>query len=208
MCTQFLTHKRQPIFVEQMDVWWKLPNYLLKHFLELILDLQKSCENSTELAVSPLLTIRWSVFTKLEKLALVHCYQRSSRLCLIFLKDFIFFFRERGRGGEREEEKHQCTRDASIHLPSLNQGPGLQPRHVLWQEIQLATFQFTGRHSIHWDTPSRATWYFNMLLNCTLPPNLIRDSLFHLSPLLHYIQVQCEAPRRRGFAQVTQQKYN
>ena len=50
------------------------------------------------------------------------------------------------------------------HTP--NQEPGLQPRHVPWLGIELAAFQFAGRHSIHWATPVRvtafslmATWY-------------------------------------------------
>ena len=50
---------------------------------------------------------------------------------LIFLK-ILFTFREKGRKGESEGEKHQCARDTSTgclsHAPKW--GPGLQPRHV------------------------------------------------------------------------------
>ena len=55
-------------------------------------------------------------------------------ICTSFLKKtlFIFIFRERGREGEREEEKHGCVTDTLIgslwHTPSW--GPGPQPRHV------------------------------------------------------------------------------
>ena len=35
-------------------------------------------------------------------------------------------------------------------------GPGPQPRHVPWLGIEPATFQLTGRHSIHWAIPARA----------------------------------------------------
>ena len=35
-------------------------------------------------------------------------------------------------------------------------GPGPQPRHVPWLGIELATFWFSGQHSIHWPTPARA----------------------------------------------------
>ena len=38
----------------------------------------------------------------------------------------LFIFRERGRDGEREGEKHQCV-VASSAPPHW--GPGLQPRH-------------------------------------------------------------------------------
>ena len=34
-------------------------------------------------------------------------------------------------------------------------GPGLQPRHVPWLGIELATFWFTGLRSVHCTTPAR-----------------------------------------------------
>ena len=71
----------------------------------------------------------------------------------IFKKDFIylFVFRERGREGEREGEKHQCVRETSISclFYAPNQGPGLQPRHVPSLGIEPATSWFTGLLSIH-----------------------------------------------------------
>ena len=58
-----------------------------------------------------------------------------------FLKDCIYFtFRERGREGEREGEKHRCARDTSISCLSHNQtedvahNPGMCPGWELnWQ---------------------------------------------------------------------------
>ena len=49
----------------------------------------------------------------------------------MLLKNILFIFRERGRGGEKEGEKHQCV--LASHTPPQGsglQGPGLQPRHV------------------------------------------------------------------------------
>ena len=64
---------------------------------------------------------------------------------------FKFIFRERGREGEREGEKHQCARDISIgclsHTPYWGSGP--QPRHVPCLDIEPSTFQFEGQHSVH-----------------------------------------------------------
>ena len=54
----------------------------------------------------------------------------SSLIFLVFLKqDFIYFFRERGRDGEREGEKHWCERDNVDLLPLRDPAcnPGLCP---------------------------------------------------------------------------------
>ena len=77
---------------------------------------------------------------------------------LNFFKDYLFIFRERRRKGKREGVKHRCMRDTSVGCPShtLNWIPGPQPRHVLGLGIEPATFQLTGRHSVHWATPARA----------------------------------------------------
>ena len=45
----------------------------------------------------------------------------------LFLRFYLFIFREKGREGEREGEKHQCV-VASHAAPTGDQGP--QPRHV------------------------------------------------------------------------------
>ena len=50
-----------------------------------------------------------------------------------FLKRvYLFIFRERGRKGGREGEKHLCVRETSLSCLSQagNQGPGLQHWHV------------------------------------------------------------------------------
>ena len=50
---------------------------------------------------------------------------------------YLFIYRERGREGEREGEKHQCEKD--INLTSRihpDQRQNLQPRHVPWLGIK------------------------------------------------------------------------
>ena len=56
----------------------------------------------------------------------------ASSILLFFSKFYLFIFRERGRKGEREGEKHPCERETFIGclLQAPNQGPGLQPRPV------------------------------------------------------------------------------
>ena len=54
-----------------------------------------------------------------------------------------------------------------LHVP-LSWGPGLQPRHVPWLGIEPVTFWFAGQHSIHWATPTRASFMF---FKHYLPPN-------------------------------------
>ena len=51
-----------------------------------------------------------------------------SKLFLLFFKDFIYLFLERGRVGEREGEKHQCV-VASHVAPTgdLARNPGMWP---------------------------------------------------------------------------------
>ena len=78
-------------------------------------------------------------------------------LCLAFFfpqRFYLFFFRER----RRKRWWETCVRETSIsclsHTP--NWGPGPQPRCVPWLGIEPATFQFTGRCSIHWAMPARA----------------------------------------------------
>ena len=65
-----------------------------------------------------------------------------------FLKRFyLFIFRERGREGDREGEKHQCV-VASPVVPTgdLACNPGMFPD---WESDQQPFDSFIGRHSIH-----------------------------------------------------------
>ena len=63
--------------------------------------------------------------------------QLSTSVHKNFFKCFIYlFFRERGKEGESEGDKHPCVREALINCFSLapHWGPGPQPRHVPWLE--------------------------------------------------------------------------
>ena len=109
----------------------------------------------------------------------INYFQNSSYLflscwCFLFLSFFfirfyLFTFKERDREGEREGEKHQYGRDTWICClwHAHNWGPGRQPRHILWLGIKLATFWFTGQHSLYWATPARA--FFSFLFPCYPP---------------------------------------
>ena len=78
-----------------------------------------------------------------------------SKIFFIFLK-ILFIFRERGREGEREGEKHRCLRYIDrMHVPNRGPGlqlglqPGLQPRLMPRLGIEPETFWFAGRHLIY-----------------------------------------------------------
>ena len=65
---------------------------------------------------------------------------------LFFKRFYLFIFREKGREGKREGEKHQCV--VASYMPptgDLAHNPGLCPR----LGIELATFWFAGRYSFH-----------------------------------------------------------
>ena len=84
-------------------------------------------------------------FTSTNKLFILMCFKK-----ILFI-----YFRQRGKEGEREGEKHQRV-VASHTFPPLGTWPGPQPRHVPWLGIEPATLWFTGQHSVHWATPARA----------------------------------------------------
>ena len=63
-----------------------------------------------------------------------------------FKKYFIYFFRERGREGEREGEKHRCV--VASHAPptqDLTGNPGMCPA---WESNQQSLGSH-GQHPIH-----------------------------------------------------------
>ena len=69
-----------------------------------------------------------------------------------FKRFYLLVFRQRGREGKREGEKHQCV----IASCTPCWGPGLQPRDVLWLGIEPATLWFTSWCPVNWTTPTRA----------------------------------------------------
>ena len=82
---------------------------------------------------------------------------RKSMADLFYFILFLFF-REKGKEGEREGEKHQNERETLIscllHTPLP--GSNWKPRHVPWPGIELGTFHFAELHPTNWATPVRA----------------------------------------------------
>ena len=59
----------------------------------------------------------------------------------LFLRFYLFIFRQRGREGETKGEKHQCV----VASCTLTRDLAQQPRHVLWLGIEPATLWFTAQ---------------------------------------------------------------
>ena len=97
-------------------------------------------------------------------------------LCsFIFLQAFIYLFLERGE--EREKERN---RNISVWLPLTRPllGTCLQPRHVPSLGIEPVTFQFIGRHSVHWATPARdQQWIFLRYFLVDLQDKLVQHGI-------------------------------
>ena len=85
---------------------------------------------------------------------------------LLFFKDFVYLFFERGEGREEERE-----RNINVWLPLVRpyQGPGPQSRHVPWPGSKPTTLLFTGWHPIHWVTSAGATFCFFLVYFWMLP---------------------------------------
>ena len=78
--------------------------------------------------------------------------EKKMQILFYFLKIFIYLFLKSGEGKEKGREISMCgCLSCAPHW-----GPSPQPRHVPWIGSKPATLSFTGRHSIHWATPSRA----------------------------------------------------
>ena len=93
-------------------------------------------------------------------LLFLKCILPSYISCFIlyFYRFYLFSFRERGREGEREGEKHQCARDRSVATRTLQMGtwPATQACALTGNR----TFWFIGQCSVHRATPARAYLYF------------------------------------------------
>ena len=94
----------------------------------------------------------------------------------LFFQDFTHLFLERGREGERKEEKHQCVVPTwAPHTGDLahNQACALtgnqthHPLDTVWR-------------SIHWVTPARTKLLFHYFCHLALP-----WKMFFLLPLLN-----------------------
>ena len=83
---------------------------------------------------------------------------------ILFLKDFMYLFLERGEWREKDGKKPQCEKERHWLVASSvypDQGPNQHLRHVPWLGIKLATLWFAGLHSIHWATPAKAKIFLN-----------------------------------------------
>ena len=94
-------------------------------------------------------------------------YFKITSICMFFKRDL--FFRERGREGEREGEKHRCARETWVnrlsHVPS--QAPGPWHRHAPWPGTELVC----GRHPIHWATRAKVQSVMFLIQEDTHPPH-------------------------------------
>ena len=120
-------------------------------------------------------------------LCILFCNLNFYSTIFSFLKKvFTYLFLERGQGREKEREKYRCARDVSIsylsHAP--NWGPGVQPRHVPWLEIEPVTFWFSGRQASTQSTEPYQPGLFHHIFSLL---SVIRDilSLFHSHTKFH-----------------------
>ena len=78
---------------------------------------------------------------------------------ILFLKDFIYLFLDRGEGKEKERERNT---NVWLYLCCPYWGAGPQPRHVPWLGTKPVTLWFASQHSIHWATPARVKIFLNV----------------------------------------------
>ena len=122
------------------------------------------------------------------------------RISFLFKKGFIYFFRERGREGEREGEKQQCARDTSIdcllHAPAgdLVRSPAMCPG---WESNQQPFGLQAGPQSIEPHQPgvnffSFKGWirFFCMYISHFVCP-IICWWTFELFPIIGYGELYC-----------------
>ena len=103
---------------------------------------------------------------------------------LRFLKKilFIYFYTEVKRGRKRGRETPMCNRyihQLPLARPQLGTWPATQA--CAWLGIEPVTFQSTSRHSIHWATPARASFYKHS-------PSDSDVMVFHLCAEKHWFQ--------------------
>ena len=79
-----------------------------------------------------------------------------------FFKDFIYLFCREGKGGSM---RGRGTAMCGCLSCSPHWGPGLQPRHVPWLEIEPVTLWFTGQHST---TEPHQPWLFGFFIETPL----------------------------------------
>ena len=96
---------------------------------------------------------------------------------LLFLKDFIYLFLERGEGGEKEREISMCGGlSCSPHW-----GPGLQPRRVPWLGIKPETLWFAAHaQSTELCQPGQVITTFNIFNKQTFWCDILRIHIIYV----------------------------
>ena len=87
----------------------------------------------------------------------------KENLFYFILRFYLFLEEAKGRRKRRRE-----TSVCACLLRAPYQGPGLQPRHVPWLGIELATLWFAGWHSVYWVIPARAGLLKRYIVSCHL----------------------------------------
>ena len=130
-----------------------------------------------------------STFSHLPFLLVITILSSASMkvFSFIFLKYFIYFiFRQRGKEGERGGETHQCV--VASHVPCTGD-LALQPRHVPWLGIKLATLWFPGQRSVHWATLAREVFFLNSFTFFYPPPPPYPFPLWQVSVCSLYLWI-------------------
>ena len=106
----------------------------------------------------------WTHFNRWGQIIYFNSFSITYLSYLLFTYYFLkilFIFREKGREGEREREKHQCV--VASHMPpsgDLACSPGMWPR----LGMELTALWFAGWHSIRWAILARTKLSFVKLV--------------------------------------------
>ena len=121
---------------------------------------------------------------------------------LWFLKGFYLLL-ERREGREKERERNINAWLPFLH--PLHWGPGPQPRHVPWLEIEPATLWFTGQHSILWATPVRANVWFLSLCSCLYQQKILFSTYIGINKIIN--EITCRKIKRQVQWYIIYQNY-
>ena len=136
-------------------ITWFLQSVNIVNNMEVIFNVKSSCMiGHTYLIESQILLIFSRGLEKVYKIAIIHSLSLFQFACqffwkfyhfwrilkLIFNVKILFIFREGKGRRKRRKETSMC----GCLLSALYWGPGCQPRHVPWLQIEPETLWFTG----------------------------------------------------------------